>query len=513
MSSTPHLGKDAMSAISSGAATAGVLSSSADATDTAEVTRLQQELHQCQEKFASWKEKAKAGVDQMRGQIVDLTRKLDESTKQCALLAAAAHHTEKLPAPYVAQSQDFMYAHAIAAACLLVDMALLAHSGGSAGQCMSTAAAAACSATKERLPNVTPESLQKTIKDQSDRLKEAHHALKRSKNELQQRNEVLRQQDERLVELKCCIADLEGSNTALKQQLMSVPNTEEWRKAHEELDQQLARAQLDYERRESQLVLQHSAEVQALKASHEREVQEMQREQQEAVAQAIRDTLSSGAQTLTRNGACSSGEREVAAGDTRRCRGDDDAYMNLLRDYEALETQCAAVMKERDTMVAQQQTFLRELRDLLHCTAGPRPVPATDGSPAITSMATKEIPASVGWDSLADSSSLKDAARHIQEQRLRFTRLHDELIRTQHELIRLRRLRSAPPEEGLGAQQLQYLRSVVVQLLCSLSDLRVVRRLLPVLGTLLKFTDADLKSVAKAIPHDLGTRWGTDDPK
>ncbi|KAG5491840.1 hypothetical protein JIQ42_01749 [Leishmania sp. Namibia] len=504
MNAAVNHGEDAVNAVASGGATAGSLSSSGVDKDTLEVMRLRQELHECQDKFASWKEKAKMGVDQMRAQIIDLTRKLDESTKQCALLAASPCSAETLPASYVAQSQEFMYAHAFAAACLLVDTALLSHSGGVPGQCMSTAAT--CPAKSPASLNATTESLQKTIKDQSDRLKEAHHALKRSTNELLQRTEALHQQDERLAELKCRIAELEASNTSLKQQLMSVPNIEEWRQAQDELDQQLARARLEYERRESQLVLQHSAEVQALKASHEREIQEMQREQQDAVAQAIRDSLSSSMQTLRHNGASLTEVGGVAADGTRHCRTNDDAYMGLLRDYKAMETQCAAVVKERDAMAGQQQTFLLELQDLLQGTHGSIPASDADGSPTPRTAFTDGISGAVGWDSLRDAASLKDAARQIQEQRLRFVQLQDELMRTRRELMQLRRFKSGPSEEGLGAQQLQYLRSVVVQLLCSLSDVRVVRHLLPVLSALLKFTDDDLKAITTAIAQGTANR-------
>ncbi|KAG5493385.1 hypothetical protein GH5_02131 [Leishmania sp. Ghana 2012 LV757] len=504
MNAAVNHSEDAVNAVARGGATAGSLSSSGVDKDTLEVVRLRQELHQCQDKFASWKEKAKMGVDQMRAQIIDLTRKLDESTKQCALLAASPCSVETLPAAYVAQSQEFMYAHAFVAACLLVDTALLSHSGKVPGQCMSTEAT--CPAKSPASLNATTESLQKTIKDQSDRLKEAHHALKRSKNELLQRTEALHQQDERLAELKCRIAELEASNTSLKQQLMGVPNTEELKQAQDELDQHLARARLEYERRESQLVLQHSAEVQALKASHEREIQEMQREQQDAVAQAIRDSLSSSVQTLRHNGVFPTEVDGVAADGTRKSRTNDDAYMGLLRDYKAMETQCAAVVKERDAMAGQQQTFLLELQDLLHGTHGSIPASDADGSSTTRTAATDGISATVGWDSLRDAANLKDAARQIQEQRLRFVQLQDELMRTRRELMRLRRLKGGPSEEGLGAQQLQYLRSVVVQLLCSLSDARVVRHLLPVLSALLKFTDDDLKAITTTIPQGTGSR-------
>ncbi|CAM71837.1 conserved hypothetical protein [Leishmania infantum JPCM5] len=486
MSSTANRTEDAASsALDGDDATAALLSSPAVTTATAEVAQLRQELHQCQEKFASWKAKAKTGVEQMRAQIVDLTCKLDESNKQRALLEASLGRGAALPALYVAQSQEFMHAHAIAAACLLVDTVLLSHSGGGPGQYKDTAATSP--ARSPTLQSTTTESLQKTVKDQSDRLKEAHHALKRLSNELQQRTAALHQQDENLADLRRRLAELEACNTSLKQQLMSVPNAQEWKHAQEELDQQLARTRLEYESRESQLVLQHSTEVQALKAVHEREVQEMQREQRDAVAQAVQDALANRSPTLVRGGA--------HPGKT----DDDDAYLDLLNDYKAMEMQCAAATQERDTMAAEQQMLLRELQELLQSARGPLPASAANGTSTTAVTAADGAQATAGWDSFADTANLKEAVRRIHEQRLTFAKLQEELMHSRREVMQLRRCKAGPPEDGLSAQQLQYVRSVVVQLLCSLSDIRVARHLLPVLSMLLKFTDDDLQAITKAM--------------
>lgn len=490
MSSTAHHTEDATSTLDGGNATSAVPSSPAVTTATAEVAQLRQELHQCQEKFASWKVKAKTGVEQMRAQIVDLTCRLDESNKQRALL-------EALPALYITQSQEFMYAHAIAAACLLVDAVLLSHSGGGSAQYKDTAATS--SAMSPTVQSTTTESLQKTVKDQSDRLKEAHHSLRRLTNELQQRTEALHQQDENVADLKRRLAELEACNTSLKQQLMSVPNTDEWRHVQEELDQQLAQTRLEYESRESQLILQHSTEVQALKALHEQEVQEMQREQRDAVAEAVQDALASSSPTLVRGGAHPPGIRDVSADDANPCKSDDDAYLDLLNDYKATEMRCAAVTKERDTIAAEQQMLLRELEELLECTVGALPASDENGTPTTPATAADGTPAAAGLVSFADTANLKEAARRIHAQRLTFVKLQEELMHSRREVMQLRRLKAGPPEDGLGAQQLQYVRSVVVQLLCSLSDIRVARHLLPVLSMLLKFTDDDLQAITKAM--------------
>lgn len=498
MSSTPNHTEDARSsALDSGDATAALLSSPAVTSATAEVAQLRQELHQCQEKFASWKAKAKTGVEQMRAQIVDLTCKLGESNKQRALLEASFGRTATLPALYVAQSQDFMCAHAIDAACLLVDAVLPSQSGGGPGQCKGTAEASP--AWSPTLQSTTTESLQRIVKDQSDRLKEAHHALKRLTNELQQRTAALHQQDATLADLKRRLVELEACNTSLKQQLMNVPNTEEWKHAQEELDQQLARTRLEYESRESQLVLQHSTEVQALKALHEREVQEMQREQRDAVAQAVQNALASSSPTLVRGGAHPPGIRDGAADGPHPCKTDDDAYLDLLNDYQAMEMQCAAATQERDAVAAEQQMLLRELQELLQTAGGPLSASAANGISTTAATTADGSQPTAGRDSFTHTADLKEAVRRIHEQRLTFVKLQEELMHSRREVTQLRRFKAGLPEDGLSAQQLQYVRSVVVQLLCSLNDIRVARHLLPVLSMLLKFTDDDLQAITKAM--------------
>ncbi|GET92480.1 hypothetical protein, conserved [Leishmania tarentolae] len=497
MSSTDNDIEDAKRAPDTINATSALLDAQATTTTTEEVAQLRQKLYQCQEKFASWKVKAKTGVDQMRAQIVDLTCKLDESNKQCSLLEASFRSAGALPTTYIAQSQDFMYSHAMAAASLLVDAALCSYSGGAAEQYKgpSTSSPATC----PNLQNPTSESLQKTVKDQSDRLKEAHHALKRLTNELQQRTEALQQQDENVADMKLRLAELETYNTSLKQELMRMPNPEDWRHAQEEMDQQLEQTRLEYENRESQLVLQHSTEVQALKALHEREVHEMQREQRDAVAQAIQDALTSSSATLVRSRAHPDGTSDVAADGTHPCKTEDDAYLDLLHDYKNMERQCAAVTKERDTMASEQKMLFGELAELLQSSVGLPPASDVSGTSITAATTADGARASAEWDSFADTASLQEAVRRIHEQRIALVKLQEELMQSRRELMQLRRFKTGPPEDGLSEQQLQYLRSVVVQLLCSRSDIRVARHLLPVLSMLLKFTDEDLQTITKAM--------------
>ncbi|KAG5494141.1 hypothetical protein JKF63_01976 [Porcisia hertigi] len=480
---------------------AAKLPSSTTATvPTEEVAQLKRQLHDCQEKFELWKVKAKAGVDQMRSQIVDITRALNESKQQCAHLAALAYNADAPTSVYVSQSQNLMYAHAMAAACLLVDAVSAPDTGGGQEPCDGSAATNLSSS--RHIQRTNPHLLQKTIEDQSNRLKEVRRALQQLTNELQQRTEALRQQDDNVAALRRQLAALEACKTSLEQQLANAPDAEQWRQAQEDLDQQLVRMQLEYEGRESQLILQHSTELQALNAAHEQEIREMERERNEAVAQALRNCSGYIADKPAGRSAPLSRESDG----NHNGKADDDAYIDLLNDYKRIKMRCAAVVKERDHMETQQKAFVRELRGLLSCTA--RSLPASKGNSAANTGTTDadRIGLAVEWDSLSDTATMEDVTRHLCEQRLRFKGIQEELARTHQEVTQLRRLNAGHSADGLSAQQVQYLRSVVVQLLCSLSDVNVVRHMLPVLCMLLKFSDGELKAITNALPHSTGNR-------
>ncbi|KAK7197096.1 GRIP domain containing protein [Novymonas esmeraldas] len=475
----------------------GVALSNSPAATNAEVelAQLRQELKRSQEKFSSWQAKAKAGVDQMRAQVLDLTHRLEMANQQQAHTLATDTRGASRLTQFLEHSSDILSAHALAAASLLIDTSPSAAArveGYSRGGGAALSSSASTPPAQDAAASLV-ESLQKTVRDQADRIKETHHALKRATKELQQRTAAVHQQDESLAVLKRRVAALEATNTSLEGQLMNVPNAEEWRVAQEELDNQLTSARLECENRESQLVLQHSIEVQALSAAHELEVRELQLEHSEALAQAVRDALMGGSRGAdgrapASNSANATNGLLTNGGGPRGRDGEDSAYMGLLREYEAVERQCAAVIQERDAMEAQQKALLRELQDLV-CQATDTPASGSHGGTA------------EAWKPLAEVVNLEAAARLIADQRHRCVALHEDLVRTRAEVGQLRRAKTSPPVDGLGAQQLQYVRSVVVQLLCSLNDARVARNLLPVLSMLLKFTDDDLASITKAIPQ------------
>lgn len=449
---------------------------SPDPTETtlAEVTRLRTELAQCQEKFALWKEKAKGGVDSLRAQIIDLTQRLDRSEEK----RVNELRTSSALQSSTSASADVVTAHSFAVACLLTD-ALHAQSAAS-----TKGAASATSPLPQPSPDGVIRKLERTIQDQSDRLKETHHALRRSTNEVQQRIEALQRQDEVVAALRRRVEALEAANIALEEQLMNVPNVEEWRAAQDELDHQLERSRLEYEHRESVLVLQHSNEIQSLNAAHEQDFREIQRDADERVAQTVQTALASQAQAL----ATATAQAVQQQQQQQQKRGsDDEVYMNLLRDYKALEASSSSAVKERDAMLQQRKTLLRELHDLFRAT----------GTGA---MGVAGPPQSSG-DVSADTLTAEDAIQQIGEQRVRCVALQEELARCRREIVQLKRSRPSVPVDGLGAQQTQYVRSVVVQLLCSLHDATVAKRLLPVLSMLLKFSDDDLKAVTRAMPQ------------
>jgi predicted nuclease with TOPRIM domain len=446
----------------------------------AEVERLRRELEQCQSKFLSWKERAKSGVDSLRGQVIELTQRLEWAEQR---RTAELRSVDGLRSSMTAQA-DVVHAHMFAAACLLIDSisALLSPSDNAVG------AVAVPPFSSPPPQDALVKKLQRTIQDQSDRLKETHHALRRSTNEVQKRVEALQRQDEVIATLKRRIEALETTNVSLEEQLMSMPNVEEWRAAQEELDHQLERSRLEYEARETNLVLQHSNEIQALNAMHEQETRELQRDAQERISQAVQNILASQAQAAASASAQLALQQQQQQ-HQQQSGSEDAAYLNLLRDYETLNATASAAAKERDVIVNQQNTLLRELQDLFR---------AIGSGDIVTSASPPSPPRGVG---APDGITVADAIRQIGEQRVRLVALQEDFSRCRREVVQLKRAKPSASPDGLGAQQTQYVRSVVVQLLCSLNDPSVAKRLLPVLSMLLKFSDDDLKVVAKAMPQ------------
>ncbi|KPA82542.1 hypothetical protein ABB37_03581 [Leptomonas pyrrhocoris] len=453
-----------------------------------EANRLREELQHCQEKFASWKEKAKIGVDNLRMQIIGLNQRLERSEQK----RVEELRTVDLLQSSMSAQADLASAHSFAAACLFVN-SLSARNGATEGAAKATAssspsptpAAAVTPPSPPSPPNALITKLQRTIQEQSDRLKETHHALKRSTNEVQQRIEALKRQDGIVAVLKRRLEASEAANVSLEEQLMNVPNVEEWRAAQDELDHQLERSRLEYETRESNLVLHHSNEIQALNMAHEQEIRELQRDAQEKVSQAVQNALASQAQ------AAASASTQLAQSHQQRQReAEDAAYMDLLSDYKALEATSGAAVRERDAVLKQQKTLIRELHDFFRAV----------GMGGIASASQVQSPQS-GNVAVAREMTVEDTIRQIGEQRARVIALQEELSRCRREVVQLKRSKPSQPPDGLGAQQTQYVRSVVVQLLCSLNDASIAKRLLPVLSMLLKFSNDDMTAVTKAMPQ------------
>ncbi|KPI88241.1 hypothetical protein ABL78_2665 [Leptomonas seymouri] len=443
-----------------------------------EVNQLREELQKCQEKFSMWKEKAKIGVENLRAQIIELNHRFEDSEQRGV---AERHTVGRFQSSMLAQV-DIVCEHSFAAA------SLFANSLTAQYQTAVETARAAAAPAGSLPPPPSPQDtligqLQRTIQGQTDRLKETQHALKKSNKEVQRRAEALQSQDEVIAVLKRRVEALESANTSLQEQLMTVPNMDEWRAALDEHHQQLEHSRLEYEKRESSLVLQHNNEIHALNAAHEEEVRELERDAQERISLAVLNALATQGQVV-------SPVPEQLATQRAQCQreSEDAAYMDLLSDYKAMETSSAAAVKERDVVLSQQKTLLRDLQDFFRAI----------GARVVENGSQVPSPPAGSTGSMCELT-VDDAIRYLSEHRVRLVALEEECSRWHRELVQLKRSRPSAPLDGLGAQQTQYLRSVVVQLLCSNNNADVAKRLLPVLNVLLKFSDDDLKAVTKAM--------------
>lgn len=57
------------------------------------------------------------------------------------------------------------------------------------------------------------------------------------------------------------------------------------------------------------------------------------------------------------------------------------------------------------------------------------------------------------------------------------------------------------PQGALDAQQVQYLRSVLIKILCNLSQVDVIKHLLPVVKTILHLPEDDMMCIYKCNPN------------
>lgn len=455
-----------MSSLASNSAVAEATPSSADAS--VEVDRLRSELEQVRAKFLDWKSKAQSGVDQLRRQIVELNDQLESGKRERLqwqwfvgrlLSAFAVSQLEDsrggmtgLVGQWLLHSCDYHR--------LVLDSFIDAASSNGVALKSKTDAAS---------PSPLPQPTQPSTETLSRQVEQLQGALAKSSGELQQKVQALHRQDEILAALKRQIESLESANRALESQLSSGDTQiDEIQQAHEALSEEMRRMSQEYESREAALALRHGTELQALTASHEVELQQVRDEATSRLNEMIQQSLRDGIDNTT----------SIGLNGTRAANDNDDvAYTELLGDYKAMETRCTALAEEN-----------RVLQEQIRNTS------MGGGKLNGGGLEAKDLGSHEN-----EPLNFSDAVRQLTALRIKMSGLQEELWKAKREALATAK-KSSAQSNGLSSQNVEYLRSVIVRLLCSQKKPDVVMHLIPVLSMLLKLPDSDLREVYVANP-------------
>ncbi|RNF26544.1 uncharacterized protein Tco025E_01147 [Trypanosoma conorhini] len=455
-----------------------------------EVGRLQGELRKAEERMRLWKEKTQIAVNELRERIVRLTRERDELQEA----SRQWRHQQELQQ----QQQQQQHVHngaeggvagvlppllASSSVCIPADSILgdlMRWTGATMDVFLvallkksEVALEVAASASQEldkcqrrtaqtlRLQAKNIETLQSEASVLQQQLNEALAAVRERNHAVDSRDQALSVLQNRLEDLEAANVRLESSQLALN----SKPNVEQINLLEARLEEEMEKLRREFASRESVIFDQHRDEIERLVASHEEEVAELRAELEErALAAETAVAAQTAAAKVDAEFAEKSGER---------------AYMDLLREFEALQDELKLAEGEKETLLVE----LREVQSKL----------ARGGGGTSTDKTL--------LDAQHGSLTLPQAMARIAELEGGMLRLSEELCETKKRLVAAKHQtnsKEASRSQVLEGQQLSYLRCTVVKLLCAKEGGSVGRSLFPVLSTLLQFTEADLQQIYSA---------------
>lgn len=535
----------------------------------AEVACLQRELNESREKFHSWEERAKQGVNQLRQRIVTLTASLRQAqserdalqtrltaqtesaqsqsaTSPCnsgpdnvaapsdagvtlspsnagatgvevagALSQSQGNITTTTISPDTSHTIDLFVTFVLSCTADVLE-ARAAYAMGKMDTLWSTAAHYAIdaqslsneldsykrrTATTLRMQTKNNEALQKHVT-------ELDTALKATKEEVTMREHALLGRDDAIASLEKQLEELSSAKQQLKSQLesgMNAPNMQQINVLQGEMESRLEQMHAEYARLESTLRAQHHAELNQQRAVHEEEMELLRQEMKDMVRSTpamqsrlpLRDTVPH----------------------------EDIAYDELFRDYRELERAHNALTRENAELKRRCQHRLNSVGGSASNLDGGGEVdgaPSTRNAPASSSRsdslrtftadtvhggATNGLLSNVadgGQDIFAgEFSTLQEAKVVVMKLQGRLKFSADELWKAKREIFELQKACSKErlPSGALGAQQVSYMRSVIVQLLCSSNKPDVVKHLIPVLIKVLHLDDHAVEQIYGANPY------------
>lgn len=515
-----------------------MLTSSGQPSIEDEVARLREELQQSQRKFETWKAKAKVGVDELRNRVLELTSSLEHSeTERKALLAkqGEATHSPTIPntsgemkstvnASFLTRTTMLSWAEAQCDACVdtsaakadAVLQAALAY-----GSLVTSGAHISASASSPTTVDGTPpggsEELEtykrrtamtlrlqaKNVETLQKQNEELNKALQQVRDELKERDRALLGRDEVIGTLEQRLDTLERAKNQLEQEQASMlqgPNMEQVNFLEAQMEREVQNLRAEFAAREESIFIQHNDEIERLVTRHEEELIALRREADEQVAEAIENAVA-----MQSAGATGTG---VANGTQIPEAHDDTAYMELLGEYEKLK-------KQHRSLTDAFTKLQRESQDRRHTAVVSLPTSppslnsggAGGGRGALIgsneqALAMGASGGDVDTKSQSQPASLPEAIAIINDLRSTLQSLSEQLWAAKKTLLDSKHKQpQGPPAGALDQQQVAYLKSIVVTLLCSKSgDTDMRMKLLPILSTLLHFDSKDLTHIYEANP-------------
>lgn len=416
-----------------------------------EIETLRQQLQESNGKLERWKLKAQEGVNLLRQQVIELSKNLETSQNRVRELEQRGGSVG-LP----------FHSPSLLEECLVEKCDILA---STVAECYPWRALMTESDNYRRHTSLTLRLQTKnceTLQREASALQTSLSVCQKTLDECQSQ---LKARDDMIGVLEKRLEDADNRLDRIHQEEASRyrgANMEQINQLEEDKERQVQELRDEFASRESAIFLQHADEISRLNGRHERELRALRQSVDQRVEDAIRE-WSDAHQAST-------GTEHVGSA-TGKDSG-DDAYIQLSHEYADLERRLQEAERENEHLrQAAKRTRLPETHE------------------------------SRDPETLEESrAALQEALRKVQAVTAQNVQLKGEVRQLAAERSEQRAKEGMLPEGALDAQQVLYLKSVLVTALCSLREEKVIQNVLPVFATLLALSEAEVAAIYKSNP-------------
>lgn len=452
----------------------------------AEIDRLREELRITNDRFASWKVRAKEGVDILRQRVLDLTQQLESLEQQRSAPTTAVHAAASGSPPTGCSAPPCCSLEELDTALTLAELisdwceqrAVLLLDSLQAPLPMGIPTHSELNPTSRRedefeaykrrtvltlkLQSRNYEALQGQVEGLTQEKKQTAALLAERERVLAKQEGMILNLEQRLESAELCNRQME----ARQDSILRGPNMEEVDAMQTDVESALEAMREEQVAMERAAFVRHHEELECLRAAHERQLNALRHEYEERTQLAV-----SVARAEQRDQMSSQMQNPQPA--------EDAVYLDLLQAYRTLETTHRRATDENAAL-------RRQLQDGL---------PAAHKSEESSNGATAQGCASAARTPL----SMSDATTIIEDLRQQVASLTAQLWKSKKALLDANFALPVTPGTGPTDQHATYLKSIVMKLLCARCD-DVKVNLLPVLSVLLPLDSDDLRQVYEAHP-------------